>query len=125
MILQFSILVLSGGFEAAHHAHVAGFGKYTFFRHVAVDDLHLGDGLGAVIKIKTNFFSLCIMTHANGHFGSLTEKARLVTKAGGLYFPQVKLRKPWTLVVKTIYNFGWPLYFGRPAGCLGFQWRLC
>ena len=42
------------------------------------------------------------MTHANGHFGSLTEKARLVTKAGGLYFPQVKLRKPWTLVVKTI-----------------------
>ena len=50
MILQFSILVFSGGFEAAHHAHMAGFGKYTFFRHVAVDGLHLGVGLlGAVV----------------------------------------------------------------------------
>ena len=45
MILQFSVLVFSGGFEAAHHAHMAGFGKYTFFRHVAVDGLHLGVGL--------------------------------------------------------------------------------
>ena len=59
-------------------------------------------------KIQQNQFlssfslRIIIMTHANGHFGSLTEKARLVTKAGGLYFPQVKLRKPWTLVVKTI-----------------------
>ena len=117
MILQFSVLVFSGGFEAAHHAHMAGFGKNTFFRHVAVDGLHLGV-VGLFLfkrsctndkKIQQNQFifsssslRIIIMTHANGHFGSLTEKARLVTKAGGLYFPQVKLRKPWTLVVKTI-----------------------
>ena len=114
MILQFSVLVFSGGFEAAHHAHMAGFGKNTFFRHVAVDGLHLGV-VGLLLfksscnnkKIQQNQFifsslRMIIMTHANGHFGSLTEKARLVTKAGGLYFPQVKLRKPWTLVVKTI-----------------------
>ena len=42
MVLQFPVLVLGGGFEAAHHAHMAGFGKNTFFRHVAVDGLHLG-----------------------------------------------------------------------------------